>query len=160
MNEIWKEFDNYLISNKGIVKNPKTNKTTKGYKNKDGYLMVKLNNKKCYLVHRLVAMLFLENKNNLPFVNHKDEIKTNNCVENLEWCTNQYNVNYGTANERRSKTLGFKVAQLENGKLITIYDSCMEAARQLGKKMGCHINDVCNGKRKSAYGYQWKYIEH
>ena len=77
-------------------------------KNKNGYLLINLycneKNKKC-LVHRLVAEAFVSNPDNLPEVNHKDEDKTNNRVDNLEWCSRKYNVNFGTARIRRKDTL-------------------------------------------------------
>lgn len=56
---------------------------------------------KGYAVHRLVAQAYIPNPDNLPMVNHKDEVKSNNCVDNLEWCTREYNCNYGTAVQRR-----------------------------------------------------------
>ena len=72
--------------------------------NGNGYKFIQLysngKNKRAY-VHRLVAEAFLPNPDNLPQVNHKDEVKTNNCVENLEWCDNYYNLMYGTGNDRR-----------------------------------------------------------
>lgn len=75
---------------------------------KKHYLCVSLykNGKSCTkLVHRLVAETFLPNPNCLPQVNHKDENKLNNCISNLEWCTCEYNINYGSGNSRRSETL-------------------------------------------------------
>lgn len=80
-------------------------------KRSNGYLGVTLykNGKRCTRsVHRLVAEAFVPNPNNLPQVNHKDENKLNNESVNLEWCTSQYNINYGTANHRRSRTMRFK----------------------------------------------------
>lgn len=74
-----------------------------------GYLKVGLskdNKTKHVFVHRLVAGAFIDNPNNYPQVNHKDEDKTNNCVDNLEWCTNLYNANYGT---RRKQKLSNKL---------------------------------------------------
>lgn len=90
-----------------------------------GYLAVTLckNSKlKHYYVHRLVAEAFIPNPNNLPQVNHKDENKSNNCVDNLEWCDDKYNTNYGTRNERHSmaikKRRGGHHSPLQAGPLI------------------------------------------
>lgn len=72
----------------------------------NGYLRVSLwkdNKFKNYLVHRLIAMTFIPNPNNYKCINHKDETRKNNKVNNLEWCTHKYNNNYGTINQRRSK---------------------------------------------------------
>lgn len=75
---------------------------TKGYKTvpltKDGKTTT-------HYVHRLVAEAFIPNPSNLPFINHKDEDKTNNFVENLEWCKEQYNATYGKAREKQAKKL-------------------------------------------------------
>lgn len=105
------------------------------------------------LVHRLVAQHFLDNPNNLPEVNHKDENKLNNNVDNLEWCTHKYNVNYGTRNARIGKTKGKPVICIETG---VTYPSVMEAERQTGISNG-NITQVCNGRRKTAGKYHWRY---
>ena len=75
---------------------------TKGYKTVS---LTKDGKTKTLFVHRLVAEAFIPNADNLPMVNHKDEDKTNNFVENLEWCTNDYNINYGTARRRQAKKI-------------------------------------------------------
>lgn len=108
----------------------------KQYCNKhDGYPYVILSiDKKTYTVkvHRLVCVAFHENPNNLPCVNHKDEKKTNNCADNLEWCDYSYNINYGTAIERsvnkRRETTSFPIVQMEkDGKIVKIWKSTQEA---------------------------------
>ena len=111
MDNMWKTIlvaPNYLINNKGEIKNKKSGKTLKPRYDKDGYLTIQLvitpNNQKNLFVHRLVANAFLSNPNNLPIVNNKDEDRANNNVENLEWCTIAYNNAYGTHNERVKKT--------------------------------------------------------
>ena len=96
-------LDNGRIYEKPIAgKQMKQSVHTAGYKTvtltKDG------KTKTCY-VHRIVAKAFIENPDNLPMVNHKDEDKTNNFVENLEWCTASYNRTYGKAVERHAKTI-------------------------------------------------------
>lgn len=93
----------YEVSNLGNVKSLRRGKLMK-LGNCHGYLAVNLrkdNKPQKFTVHRLVAKAFIPNPDNLPFINHKDEIKTNNCIDNLEWCTAQYNNTYGTSIKRR-----------------------------------------------------------
>lgn len=116
MDEIWKDIPGYEgkyeVSNLGNVRSLNYNHTgeiklLKQGTNKKGYKLVNLcknGKQKCYLIHRLVAMTFIPNPNNLPIINHKDENKVNNNVKNLEWCTIAYNNNYGTRNERTSES--------------------------------------------------------
>lgn len=120
------------------------------------YLIVTLCNStghKMFYVHRLVAMAFIPNPNNLPQVNHKDEDKTNNHVDNLEWCTARYNSTYGTHVKRVAEKQSIKVRCIENG---IVYDSGKEAARQLNINDG-KILKCCSGKSKQTYGYHFEY---
>lgn len=97
-----KDYENYQISDTGIVINKKTGRKLK-QQEKKGYMNVNLfkkGKKKNKLVHRLVAEAFIENIKNYPQINHKDEDTLNNMVNNLEWCTQKYNNNYGTYRER------------------------------------------------------------
>lgn len=117
INEIWKDCKGYeglyQVSNLGRVWNIKLQRYLKGSYDKDGYIRVNLTAKngkvKTERVHRLVALVFLDNPNNYPQVNHKDENKGNNCVDNLEWCDAKYNINYGTRNDRMAKTQSRKI---------------------------------------------------
>lgn len=170
MEEIWKDIKDYegyyQVSNLGNVRSLKFNKITplKPYKNvaRHGYLEVYLRlpgSKKTFKVHRLVAQAFIENPDNLPQINHKDENKENNCVDNLEWCTNKYNINYGTCIEKITKAVSMKIAQYSlSGELIATFDSQIEAARQTGTRQGS-ISGCINGVNKTAGGYIWKKIE-
>lgn len=89
-------------------------------------------------------------------MNHKDENKLNNCVSNLEWCTNLYNHNYGTINERISQSQSKPVLQYDlNGNLIKEWKSINECGRN-GFNQG-DICKCCNGKRKTAKGFIWVY---
>lgn len=96
--EIWKtipKLTNYEVSNMGRVR--KKNLVLSQEETKKGYLRVSLSQngkRKHYKVHRLVASAFIPNDENFPQINHKDENKKNNNVENLEWCTNWYNSHY------------------------------------------------------------------
>ena len=98
----------YEISNLGRVKSLgndklRKEKILKPDKTKKGYLLVSLwrnGKQKSFRVHRLVAEAFIPNPEGLPEINHKDEVKTNNCVSNLEFCDRKYNINYGSHNER------------------------------------------------------------
>lgn len=112
-------------------------------------------------VHRLVAQAYIPNPNNLPEVNHKDENKLNNSVNNLEWCNREYNMNYGTGmkrsieTQRKSSPLNKKVLCIETS---IVYFSAQEAKRQTGVD-NASISRVCNGKQNVAGGFHWKYIE-
>ena len=102
------EKTNYMVSNLGRVENINTGYVLAPVMNRDGYLFVRLSNKgkqKNYLIHRLVAIAFLPNPDNLPQINHINEVKTDNRLINLEWCTNEYNINYGTRTERALETM-------------------------------------------------------
>lgn len=103
-------FKDYSISNKGNVRNEKTGRILKTFVNSCGYVQINLgigDDGKQYvpLIHRLVAENFVLNNNNYTVVNHKDENKQNNSADNLEWCTDLYNVNYGTRNQRAAHGL-------------------------------------------------------
>ena len=128
MEEIWKNIEGYeglyMVSSLGRVKTLvgryKGVTILKESQKKNGYHSVVLykNKKPCtYLVHRLVAQAFIPNPNNLPQVNHKDENPSNNCVANLEWCSVNYNINYGNGNHKRSlaqKGKKFTKTHIEN----------------------------------------------
>lgn len=163
--EEWKiidEYPNYMVSNLGRVKSLNymksgKEKILKCWVKKDGYIQIRLNKYgkgKKYYVHRLVAEAFIPNPNNLPEVNHKSEIKTQNNVENLEWCDRKYNMNYGT-HPKKSKT----VLQYDlEGNLIAEFPSLMEIKRQFGYNCG-YICNCCNSKLQDnmAYGFKWRY---
>ena len=171
-NEVWKDIDEYeglyQVSNLGRVKSIgyKKERILKPGRDKDGYLFVSLckNHKIKYCrIHRLVALTFIPNPNNLPEVNHKDEDKTNNRVKNLEWCDHKYNNNYGTRIQRiNEKNTNGKLSKpviqyTKTGEFIKEWRSTWDVQRNLGYGQG-HISDCCRDKRKSAYGFVWKYI--
>lgn len=171
--EIWRnviEYENlYQVSNEGRVKSlnykkTKKEKILKQYIDNCGYLFVTLSNKgktKSFKIHRLVAETFIPNPQNLPCVNHKDEDKTNNKVENLEWCTYEYNNNYGTRNKRISeKGLNKKNSKIVyqytlDGKLIAIYHSTRECGRQGFDQP--NVQRCCRHKQKTYKGYRWSF---
>ena len=169
MRKAIKNFEDfYEITDKGEIitlkrdKYIKKEKITKGYKNKKGYLVFDFRRKggKVMLVHRLVAEAFLPNPKKLPQVNHKDENKENNFVSNLEWCDNSYNHDYGTRIERCAAKLKKKVVQYSLcGAFIAEYDGVRDAARLNGFKANSCISECCVGKRKTAYGYIWRFKE-
>ena len=119
---------------------------------------------KTFTVHRLVALHFIDNPNNLPQVNHKDECKINNCVTNLEWCTQQQNHDYGTRNERTGHSQMNKqgskaLLQYDlQGNFIKEFPSVSEASREFGKSQA-NISRCANGFKNQAYGFIWKFKE-
>lgn len=110
-------------------------------------------------VHRLVAQAFIPNPNNLSDVNHKDENRKNNNVENLEWMSHVDNCNYGTRNERSKTKRSKPVQQLDaDENVVAEYPSTIEAERVTGTSR-YQIRMCCNGKYKTAGGYRWKFKE-
>ncbi len=121
--------------------------------------VVLFKNSKTYtkLVHRLVAEAFIPNPNNYKEINHIDEDFTNNCVNNLEWCTRKYNVNYGTRTQRQKEKMYKPVLQFnKNGEFIKEYKSINQASEETGAYAQA-ISKVCKGERITAGKYIWKY---
>lgn len=181
MKEIWKDIIGYegfyRISNWGRVKSLRRTvvksdgktqlvigKVLKPTRDKKGYLHVCLSvggvnvNRS---VHRLVAMAFIPNPYNYTQINHRDENPSNNKLENLEWCSAEYNLNYGNRNKKASISRSTKVAQFSlDGIFIQTFFGTREAGRQIGHgaSASANIAACCRGKRDKAYGFRWKYI--
>lgn len=180
--ETWKEIKNYEglyeITCNGVIKSLPKKLPNGGFRkekliklilDKNGYYRVRLwkNGKvKWFSVHRLVAETFLPNPNNLPCVNHKDENKLNNHVSNLEWCTYEYNNNYGTKKERCSQNQKYRVhirpvLQFDlDGNFIREWKSIIEAEEFVaGKRTGliCKAANPNNNRLKTYKGYLWRY---
>lgn len=166
--EIWKDITNfeglYQVSNLGNIRALNYNgkkgniKNIKPVDDKGGYLRVCLTkNKKAYslTIHRLVAIEFIKTDDLKLHINLKDENKHNNCVDNLEWCTQKYNNSYGSRTEKTQK----KVVQInKDGKFMKCWDSIINAERQLDIPHA-NIISCCKKQRKTAGGYMWKYKE-
>ena len=128
---------------------------------KDGYVRVNLKRKgtqKLWLVHRLVALAFIDNPNDFKIINHINEDKSDNRVENLEWCDRSYNIHYGTCIERISKSLSKPILCVELG---IVFDNAIKATEFLHYARGTatHINRCANGKERTSCGYTWRYVE-
>ncbi|AQS10599.1 NUMOD4 motif protein [Clostridium saccharobutylicum] len=175
MEEMWKDIKGYKglykVSNLGRVKNIKRNKLLKLQLQKDGYLRVGLYDKNVNYstkkVHRLVAEVFISNPNNYKCVNHKDENKSNNNADNLEWCTHHYNNSYGSRGKRISKTMlkKYKSNPLSHRHRPVICITTGEkftTTKAAGERYGLipsYITAMCKGQLKQANGYKFKYLE-
>ena len=176
--EVWRDVEGYeglyQVSNFGRVHSldrfvpRKTGTSQKVHgrilkltEDKDGYLQVglwKRNKMKKVKVHRLVGKAFIPNPYKLPEINHINEVKNDNRVENLEWCTRKENINHGTRTEQVAKTRGKSVigVNLNTGKKFT-FKSMREAS-----KFGFHpsaIRKVCTGEQEAHKGYSWEFVK-
>ena len=188
-NEIWKDIKGfegrYQVSNLGRVRSldwpGHKGRVLKQFIGKRwGYYVVNLAHSDGYIkhttVHRLVAIAFIPNPDNLPEVNHKDENKLNNTVcfhpdgsvdtnhTNLEWCTGLYNLRYGTRNERLQKLVNEPrmkpVSQYDmNGNLIHTYKSILEAGRNTGISTRLIWHLCQKNKARSSHGYVFRYTD-
>ena len=174
MNEIWKPIDGtngqYEVSNTGKVRNAKKKNELKFQRDNKGYLRLRVTVnrvRKSYKIHREVAKAFIPNPENKPQVNHIDGDKSNNAVSNLEWVTNIENARHALENGLWGNVLKasqesnnrikrpIKATHLETKKEIC-FESVSEAERYCKTK---HINQVLSGKRKTANGYTFEYIQ-
>lgn len=191
-NEIWKDIPGYeglyKVSSRGRIWSNRNSLYLKPAVDKLGYFVVILysaGRRKTIRVHRLVALAFIPNPNSYKEVNHKDENKANNNIENLEWCTRAYNVNYGTARQRAAANISKvkaghwygtgetkrKLAEAaqgntyrrkavmmckEDGSPIRIFASIYDAMEATGVNRA-NIIACCKGRLKHAGEYKWKY---
>lgn len=174
MVEVWKDVvgyeGKYQVSNFGKVRSidrvdasgkKRKGRYLKSCKDKDGYLYVCLSggNVTTRRIHKLVAESFIGVCPTGYQVNHKDENKTNNRIENLEYVTAKQNINHGTAIKRRAEKRGYTVCQLsKNGNVVAKYRSLREAATNTGVDFR-NIRRCCNGEKyyKTAGGFIWRY---
>lgn len=156
--------DNYLVYEDGRIYSKRTKHFLTPKKNHDGYNRVQIwKNNKCRFVswHRVIAETFIPNPNNLPYVNHKDGNKTNNCVSNLEWCTQKDNIKHawenGLSTHANHSKLG-KIAQYDPaGNLIAVYSCIGEAAKITGIS---YYSIRANAKNNhNSKKYIWRFLE-
>ena len=167
----------YEINENGTIRNVKSKKIVKGYKEKNGYIRVKFENK-CLghivrtSVHRLVAEAFIPNPDNLPEVNHKDSVRDNNHVSNLEWVTQSENMKHAYHVGKYKEDVKRPLQEhseatrkcVYNG--YEVFESISAASKWLADKGRTKnmrsaiagISSVCRGKRKTFGGYEWKYV--
>ena len=183
--EIWKDIEGYEglyqvstfgnvrslnYRNRGFVKNLTPKRNNKGYLWVE---LVKNKRRKCFLIHRLVAMAFIDNPEGFEFINHKDEEPSNCDVSNLEWCSRSYNVRYSierhperykrkTIKRNKCPKIRYKkylINQLSlDGKFVNRWTSFWEIGKALNYRTSS-LKECCEGKRKTAYGYKWEFAD-
>lgn len=146
---MWKKFnDTYSVSDSGEVRNDKRSHILKGDLNSKGYLRVRLNNKQ-YLIHRLVALLYIPNPNNYPQVNHLDMNKINNKKNNLEWCTNSQNMVHALLNSGKTKLSNDNITYI-----LHVLNNKLMSGAALARELGVHpttVNSIYKGRNLKGY---------
>lgn len=162
-------FSKYLVSKDGKVCSVKNKKERKQTRNNRGYYLVNLSRDdgvfKNLSVHRLVAKAFIPNTENKPCINHINSIKTDNRVENLEWCTYKENSIHAWKNGKNipmakglNKGRGWNSKKIQCIETGDVYNTIIEAAEKY-KVNACHISAVAKGKRRSCGGVHWRYVD-
>lgn len=171
------DYPDYLVYEDGRIWSGKTNKFLKPAYTKAGYASVELfneNGSRRFLVHRLVATAYIPNPNSFPQINHKDENPKNNHINNLEWCTAKYNMNYGEGAKTRHCSIDYKTESrkriaIQNGKKVCVpvlminihgdvlarFNSCIEASEKTGI-YPTNINRAIHKPHLKAGGYYWR----
>lgn len=178
----WKDIEGfegiYQVSDSGMIRSLDridcagrrlVGKIKKSVKDKDGYLQIRLSKDgitQTCKVHRLVAAAFIPNPFEFSQINHRDENKTNNAVDNLEWCNCKYNICYGTARDRAKRNTDYyghakkhkrPVTQMDvNGKIVKLWGGAVDASKTLGI-CGTMICKCCRGIQETAGDYIWRY---
>jgi len=132
----------------------------KQYENSSGYMRVHLckdGSSKMVLVHRIVAMAFVDNPSSKPFVNHLDENKQNNRADNLEWVTNDENLNYGTGRLKNAISESVPVLMIDGDKRMVFQSATF--AERAGYASSNAIQNCCAGRQKTAGGFRWQYLD-
>lgn len=155
-----KQYKDFLVDDNLNIYNAHTGHIIKPFKGSDGYIAVKLNMKNCKTcerVHVIYAHCFIPNPNNYKYVNHKDTNKLNNSLNNLEWCTNSYNVKHSYDNGNNTSRVKVRVETL-NKEFVGEYNSLRECSKEL--KLDRHkISRILKGElRKDYLGYLFSYI--
>ena len=179
MDEIWKDITGYegiyQVSNYGNVKAVartlndgrfRKERMLKPYIDRDGYKKATLwygnNPQKHYFVHRLVALAFIDNPDNYPQINHKDENPANNHVENLEWCDVRYNINYGNRNIKMAQAIrgeNHYLHKLKNEDIRFIRDHYIRGHNEYGQCAMARKYGVCQSVIRSIINRKtWKHI--
>ena len=173
---MWKTIDAnscYEVNEEGTIREKRTGKIVNQYYDKDGYLLVNLQ-QKLYRVHRLVCIAFLPNPYNYPVVNHKNFKKDDNRLSNLEWCSYCQNAKHSFTNHHRDASVKKWKKEVQklaaeksktpiiqytlDGEMVAIYSSQREASEKSKINRTC-ITMCVNGRRKTAGGFIWKYTE-
>lgn len=151
------QISGFNITRSGEIYNRETGRKRKLCLNRSGYSRITIKTK-TYLVHRLVAKTYLSNPNNLPQVNHKNGIKTDNRVENLEWCSRSHNVKHAfeTGLNKGSSRRVVQIKIVETEGETEVYDSMGKASKSTGVSIAS-ISIACKNENRKPGGYKWSY---